>query len=225
MIRAVVFDFDGTIADTIPAIRAGLNMTMRELGYPEHSLAGVRSFINYGARNLVRSALPAEYREDEAHVDRVLDLYESFYGQTYLQTKEAYDGIPALIEELHSQHGVKIGVLSNKEHMFVVNLVDQVLLPNTFEAVQGNIPSKPAKPHPYLSNLVAESLGVAPEECVMVGDSDVDIRTAHNANMTHVGVSWGYRDENTLRENGANLIARDVCELRKILLDLIEQKG
>ncbi len=225
MIRAVIFDFDGTIADTIAAIRAGLNMTMRHYGYPEHSHEAVRSFINHGARQLVRQALPAEYQADEAHLDRVLETYEGYYGTTYLQTKEAYDGIPELIRDLHDRYGVKIGVLSNKGHLFVVNLVDQVLLPNTFDAVQGNIPSKPAKPDPYLSHLVAGSLGVAPEECVMVGDSDVDIRTAHNANMIHVGVSWGYRDEQTLRENGARLVARNASELETLLLNLMEKKG
>ena len=225
MIRAIIFDFDGTIADTIAAIRAGLNKTMRHYGYPEHSYENVRSFINHGARQLVRQALPAEHRADEAHLNCVLETYEENYGTTYLQTKDAYDGIPELIRELRLERGVKIGVLSNKEHDFVVNLVDQVLLPNTFDAVQGNILSKPAKPDPYLGNRISANLGVAPEECVLVGDSDVDILTAHNTHMIHVGVSWGYRSEADLRKNGAELVARDVADLKTILLALLEQKG
>ena len=222
MIRAIIFDFDGTLADTIPAIREALNATMRVYGYPEHSLDDVCGFINFGARNLVRRAMPQELQGDEALLDRVLQTYEEHYGQTYLQTKEAYAGIPALVRRLQADFGMKIGVLSNKEHLFVSNLVPQVLEAGTFYAVQGNIPDKPAKPDPYLSRRLASMLGVAPEECVMVGDSDVDIRTAKNAGMVPVSVSWGYRDADFLRENGAEYLAATPDELDEILLGLIK---
>jgi len=221
MIRAVIFDFDGTLADTIPAIREALNATMRAYGYPEHSLDDVRSFINFGARRLVCQAMPRELQNDEALLDQVLETYEENYGQTYLQTKEAYAGLPELVRLLQIGYGMKIGVLSNKEHLFVSNLVPQVLEEDTFDAVQGNLPNKPSKPDPYLSRRIASMLGVAPEECVMVGDSDVDIRTAKNAGMIPVSVSWGYRDAAFLRENGAEFVAATVFELREILEDLI----
>ena len=221
MIRAIVFDFDGTLADTIPAIREGLNATMRHFGFPEHSLEAVRSFINFGARELVRSALPTEKQTDAAFVEEALEIYEGFYGKTYLHTRETYAGLSELVRELHDLHGMKIGVLSNKEHLFVCNLVEQVLDAGICEAVQGNIPDKPAKPDPYLSRRVAEALGVATEECIMVGDSDVDIRTAKNAGMIPVSVSWGYRDADFLRERGAEYIVTTAEELRALLTDLI----
>jgi phosphoglycolate phosphatase len=223
MIRAIIFDFDGTLADTIPAIREGLNATMRHYGYPEHSLEAVRSFINFGARQLVRQAMPAALQGDEALLDEVLEVYEENYGQTYLQTNVTYEGLDALVRELHDECGMRIGVLSNKEHPFVCNLVEQVLDAGVCEAVQGNIPDKPSKPDPYLSRRVAEALGVATEECVMVGDSDVDIRTAKNAGMLPVSVSWGYRDADFLRERGAEYVVSTPQELRALLLRLIEQ--
>jgi phosphoglycolate phosphatase len=217
MIRAVIFDFDGTIADTISAIREGVNMTMRQYGYPEHTYDEVQSFINNGARQLVLRAMPEDLRSDEALWDRVFETYEESYGQTYMQTKEAYDGLPELIQKLHDTDGFKIGVLSNKEDLFVRNLTHQVLFPNTFDAVQGVVPGHPTKPHPYLGNRIAESLGVKPEECIMIGDSDVDFRTAQNAGMAHIGVSWGYRDEAFLRDHGVTRIAHSAAELKDMI--------
>ena len=216
---AAIFDFDGTIADTIAAIREGVNLTMRKNNFPEHSHAAVQSFVNNGARQLIRLSLPAHLRDDEAEVDRVLADYDVLYGQVFRLTDRAYDGIPELISELHGR-GWKIGVLSNKQDVFVKALSEQVLLPDTFDATQGVIAGKPAKPHPYLSERISQALGVPLSNCVMIGDSDVDIRTAREAGMKHVGVSWGYRSHDFLLENGADTVADTVDELRSILLDM-----
>lgn len=220
--KAVIFDFDGTIADTLDAIREAVNATMVRYGYPTHSLADIRSFINNGARELVRRAMPKDMQTDEALLDRVYADYHREYGKTYLHTKHAYNGIPELIQELHDA-GVRIGVLSNKQHAYVVDLSLQVLPQGSFDAAQGVVPNQPTKPHPYLSEKIAHDLGVRPCDCIMVGDSDVDLLTAQNAGMTHVGVAWGYRDEDTLRKKGAALIAHTPDELKKILNDLIKK--
>lgn len=219
MIRAVIFDLDGTIANTISAIREGVNLTMEKYGYPKHDDAAITSFINNGARELIRRAMPAEYREDEALVSRVLADYDALYGTVYLHTDRTYDGICELVAELHDSLGLKIAVLSNKQDPFVKALTAQLLPTCHCEAAQGVIYGKPTKPDRYLADLVAQKLGVSAEECVMVGDSDVDIRTAENAGMTHIGVSWGYRDEAFLRERGAKRVAATPAEL----LNLIRQ--
>lgn len=224
MIRAIIFDFDGTLADTIDALREAINMTMRQYGYPEHSNENVRAFINNGARELVRRAMPAELQDDEALLDRVLADYLKHYAAVYLHTERAYDGIPELISELHAS-GIAIGVLSNKPHAYMERLCAQILPAGVCDAVQGMILGKPAKPDPYLSRLVADRLGVSPEECVMVGDSDVDIRTAKSAGMIPVSVSWGYRDEAFLRANAAEHLAATPDGLRRLLSDLMKEKG
>ncbi len=222
MFRAIVFDFDGTIADTIPAIREGLNLTMEKYGYPTHDDAAVRRFINNGARELVRAAMPEALRGDEALVGQVLADYDAFYGTTYHHTERAYRGMAELIAAWHDA-GVKIGVLSNKQDCFVSLLSHQVLQKGSFDAAQGMLPGKPSKPHPFLSERLAASLGVSPSECILVGDSDVDIRTAQNAGMCHIGVTWGYRNEAFLREGGATRLAHTPNELNEILKDLLKK--
>lgn len=216
---AAIFDFDGTIADTIAAIREGVNLTMRKNGFPEHSHEAVQSFVNNGARQLIRLSLPAQLREDEATVDRVLADYDALYATVFRLTDRAYDGMPELIAELHTR-GWRIGVLSNKQDVFVKALSEQVLLPGTFDAAQGVIAGQPTKPHPYFPQRIADALGVALSDCVMIGDSDVDLKTARNAGMRHVGVSWGYRSRDFLLQIGAQSVADTPGELRQMLLDM-----
>lgn len=216
MLCAVLFDFDGTIADTIPAIRDGVNLTMREYGFPEHTLGETRTFINHGPRELIRRALPETYREDDAMIDRVLADYSRNYRSVCLRTDRTYDGIDRAIRTLHGD-GWKIGVLSNKQDEMLRALTDAVLFPGTVDGVQGCVAGMPTKPDPYLTGLLTAALGVLPEECVMVGDSDVDLLTARAAGMRHVGVSWGYRDEAFLRKMGADAVAHDAGELLDLL--------
>lgn len=218
MIRAIIFDLDGTLANTIPAIREGLNLTMKLYGYPEHTDAEVLTFINNGARELVRRAMPEALRSDEKTVSRVLADYDMLYATTYHHTNRTYDGIPKVVSALHAR-GLGIAVLSNKQDVFVKRLCAQLLPAGACDVAQGVVEGKPTKPDPYLSRLVAERLGVDTSECVMVGDSDVDVKTARAAGMAHIGVSWGYRDRAFLRENGAEAIADTPTQL----LDMIEK--
>lgn len=214
MIKAVLFDFDGTVANTLSALREGVNLTMDLFGYPEHTEDDILRFINHGARELIRSAMPEPLQHDEPLVDRVLKCYNEQLAKVFLHTDRAYDGIPELIRDLHKRY--KIGILSNKQDLFLRQLSEQVLLPGTFDATQGVIPGKPTKPDRYLSDRLAASLGVRAEECAMVGDSDVDILTAKNAGMYHIGVAWGFRSVDFLLANGAVRIAekpRDVLRL------------
>ncbi len=220
MIKAILFDLDGTIADTIPAITEGINLTMRHRGYPTHDEAAVLTFINYGSRQLVRSAMPKELQANEALLDAVHAEYDRFYGQTYDHTTETYDGIPALMQTLGDM-GLKIGVLSNKQDLYVKKLCAQLLPEGLCGAAQGVLPGGKPKPDPYLSERVAAALGVKPSECIMIGDSNIDFHTAENAGMTHIGVSWGYRSEEFLREVGATRIAHDPDELLQIIKSLL----
>ena len=211
MKKAIVFDLDGTIADTISAIAEGINLTMELYGFPTHTVAEARTYINNGPRMLIRRALPKERQEDEELIDRALADYNRFYQTVYLHTDRTYDGIPALLKSLRAE-GYRIGVLSNKQDFLVGPLCEQ-LIPGLFDASLGSLPDHPTKPHPYLSQRIASMLGVNPEDCLMIGDSDVDIRTAQNAGMTHVGVTWGYRNGDFLRENGAIHLADTPEEL------------
>lgn len=224
MIRAVIFDLDGTVADTVSAIREGLNLTMKRYGYPTHDDRAVRSFINNGARELIRRAIPEEHRSDEQHVSRVLADYDRDYATVYHHTDRTYDGVCEVVKALYDI-GLKIAVLSNKQDRFVKGLSQQLLPSGCVETAQGVVKGKPTKPDPYLARLVADRLGVLPSECIMVGDSDVDIRTATNAEMMHIGVSWGYRDEAFLREHGATCVADTPARLLEMIRNLVNERG
>ena len=216
-IKAIIFDFDGTLANTIPAITLGVNNTLRRLGLPTHNEAEVLRFINHGARELIRQSLAESFRDDAAYVDRAFTVYNEEYGKTYLLTREPYPGVADLVSDLHGKY--RVGVLSNKQDEFLTDLVRQVLPSGSWDAVAGVERGKPTKPDPYLSRKIAASLGVDPAECIMVGDSDVDLATAQNAGMAHIGVAWGYRSAAFLREAGVVHIADTV----PALADMIEE--
>ena len=213
---AVVFDFDGTIADTIEAIREGINRAMRELGLGEHTYDDILRFINCGARELVRQAIAEESNGNAERIDNALALYEKHYHDVYLMTDRAYDGMVELIERLHAE-GFRIGVLSNKQDRFVKSLCAQILTEGSYDVAIGALPEHPTKPHPYLSEKTANALGVPLDRCIMVGDSHVDVLTAKNAGMHHIGVTWGFRNEECLREAGATHLAHTVDELEALI--------
>ena len=221
MIRAVLFDFDGTIADTISALREAVNLTMTQYGYPTHTDADILRFINHGARELIRRAMPSHLQQDEALVDRVLADYHQHYLSVYHHTNRAYDGVAELIACLHGE-GYRVGVLSNKQDVILRQLVGQILIPGSYDGIQGAIFGKPTKPNPYLVEQLVDHLGVATSECVLIGDSDVDLYTAQNAGLRHIGVTWGFRDEAFLREKGATLLAHDPDELLQLIYQLNE---
>ena len=204
MLRAVIFDFDGTIADTIPAITEGINLTMTQYSYPTHTDEEVLTYINNGPRMLIRRALPKELQQDEKLLDRVLADYDSLYQTVCAHTNKPYDGLEEVVRTLRERN-IKIGVLSNKQDRLLGQMIENVL-PNMIDATQGSLPNQPTKPDPYLTSLITEKLGVTPAECVMIGDSDVDVKTAQEACMHHIGVSWGYRNEAFLRQSGATVV-------------------
>ncbi len=210
--KAIIFDFDGTLADTVPAIRSGINLTMRALGYPESTSEDVLAHINFGARHLVRLSLPAEYRADEARVDKALALYNEMYERTYMETDRTYAGIPKVLTELN-RRGYRIAVMSNKQDPFIVRLCAALLPNGSYVEARGQREGAPTKPDPTVPLEIASLLGVTPQECAFVGDSDVDMKTAQNAGMHPIGVTWGYRSREALLAAGAEHLLESVAEL------------
>lgn len=211
MINTIIFDLDGTIADTIGAIRSGINLTMRRLGYPEKNYEEIRNAINYGARHLVRECMPPAMQNDEAKLDEAFAIYEECYTLTFRETDRPYDGIAETMSEL-ARRGYTIAVFSNKQDFFVTELVKQLVPDGVCRLARGQRPSTPAKPDRGVSLALCRELGADPENCALVGDSHIDMRTAKNAGFLAVGVSWGYRPE-VLREEGADHIVNHPHEL------------
>lgn len=216
-IKSIIFDFDGTIADTIHSLTSAINLTMDELGLPRITVTDTLSNINHGARHLIKSSLPEDARSSDNFVDHALEVYNGMYAKTYLQTEKTYDGMTEVLCEL-KKRGYKIAVLSNKQDKFLVDLCKNLLPDGSYVVARGQLPGVPAKPDPTAPLEVAAIIGSDPCECAFVGDSHIDIRTAKNAGMKAVGVSWGYRPRKTLEEEGAEAIADMPCDLLKIFM-------
>ena len=226
MIKAAIFDFDGTLADTIDALREGVNMTMEYFSLPLRTNADIVKAINHGARILVRLSLPEEKQSEDAFIDEALEKYRECYSKVHLHTDRAYDGIPLALAELKDR-GVKLAVLSNKPDAFTRSLCDSIF-PGVFDIVIG-AGIHPNKPDPTAALYIARELGVKPYECAFIGDSDVDMKTAINAGMLATGVAWGYRDSEILKEAGAAHIADAPTDIINIIerekyMNLIEKQ-
>ena len=215
--QAAIFDLDGTLADTIEAIRDSINLTMRSYGYPEHTYAEIRDYIGNGAKNLVLRSMPPHAAADKMQHERVFLTYQDNYDRGHLATDRCYDGIPDLIAALH-QRGVRLAVLSNKQDRHVQGLIAQLFPGGEFSVIMGQMDHLPKKPDPTVPLMIAEQLGVKPAACAFIGDSEVDIRTAKNAGMHAIGVSWGYRDRSLLLAEAPDAIADTPDQLAQILL-------
>ena len=229
-IKLVIFDLDGTAADTMDGIVEGLNRTMTECGYPLHTRESVLKFVNYHTRRYIEEALPESARTD-AEIDRVLGISTRHYQDTYTLTVP-FAGIPELFDRLNQR--CLVAMNSNKQDAFVKALADQLFpaadgIPcgkGIFLAAEGYRPDRPSKPDPAMAyaimEIASEKLGetLTPDQCVYVGDSDVDYYTAKNAGMHCVSVSWGYRSHEFLKALGDQPVAATAEELWEILLTL-----
>lgn len=214
MISTIIFDLDGTIADTIDALKSGMNLTMRTLGYPEKTREEIRQAINYGARHFVKMCMPEEHQNDDRKVDEAFAVYEKSYAKTFRETDRPYDGMTEALTELHAR-GYTIAVFSNKQDSFVLELVKQLVPEGICTLARGQRPGTPAKPDRGVSLALCKELETTPENCALVGDSHIDMQTAKNAGFLAVGVSWGYRPE-VLREEGARYIVDHPSQLLDI---------
>ena len=214
-IKLVIFDLDGTAADTMEGIVEALNRTMTEGGYPTHTRESVLRFVNYNTRRYIEEALPPDARSD-GEIDRLLERYSRHYEDTYTLTVP-FDGIPAMLSRLSERCLVAIN--SNKQDAFVKALATRLFPEIPLVAAEGYRPDRPFKPDPTMAfaimALASEALGetLTPEQCVYVGDSDVDYHTAKNAGMHPISVSWGYRSHEFLKALGDQPVAATVEEL------------
>lgn len=210
-VKAVIFDLDGTLADTVGSICEAVNMAMRKFNFAEKNYDDVVAAIGNGARLLIKRLLPSEVASNDTLIDEVLAFYDECYKKTYLNCRQCYDGIPELIEFLKAR-GLRLGVLSNKQDFQTKGLVASLFPSHPFDFVQGQT-ELPKKPDPTVPLIAAKALGAEAFECLYVGDSDVDVLTAKNAGMLHLAVSWGYRTEDQLRDAGAEVTAKDASDV------------
>lgn len=215
IIKAVLFDLDGTLVDSLEDLAYCMNHALKQHGYRENKLADYRRYVGDGVRKLVERALPEEGRMPE-EIKRVQESYRALYDRNYLKYTKPYPGIAALLQELR-QRGVALAVVTNKPDAVSRLILAEFFGTETFSAVLGSGLGFPHKPDPSGALHVAEKLGMLPESCLFAGDSDVDMVTGNCAGMTAVGVGWGFRGETELIESGAAYVIHQPDELLRLL--------
>ena len=213
-IKAVLFDLDGTLLDTIEDLADSLNHILEQYDLPVHTVAEVQQFVGNGIPKLLeRAVLPDTPKE------QIGEMYRQFlaYYQTHCRVKtKPYAGIPELVDAL-KHRGFQLGVISNKADPATQELISH-FFGGRFDFVLGATESRKLKPDPAMLDAAVNALSLAPGEAVYVGDSQVDIRTARNAGMHCISVTWGFRSRETLLENGASLLADTPEELLRRIL-------
>ena len=211
----VMFDLDGTLLDTIGDIRHNINLTMKSLGYPERTYEEVRTFINDGAFKLIERAL-VEGKKDEKTVRETLEIYLSNYDKNVCVETRAYDGIVDLIKRLKAE-GYVLSVVSNKPERHVKMLCDIFFDEGTFSYISGTGGDKPVKPRRECVDIALEAMGGDREKLLYVGDSHVDVMTAHNAGVPCAGVVWGFHGKHGFRDTKPDFYIDNTQQLYELI--------
>lgn len=213
--KAVIFDLDGTLLDTLGDLHAAVNHALDEFGFPERSIDEVRRFIGNGVVKLMQRATPDG---TDAQTDaKCLDSFRSYYLAHMQDMTAPYEGVIPLIEKLRKK-GIKTAVVSNKFHQAVYELCLDYFPGLIDEAIGVSVEAE-RKPSPVNVYKALERLGVSADECIYIGDSEVDVQTSHNAGVKCIGVTWGFRDCEELVEAGAEVICRSCDEIMEIIVN------
>lgn len=213
MFKAVIFDLDGTILNTLDDLADSGNHVLSAQGFPTHPTEQYKTFVGNGIPKLIRRILPPDASEEV--FEYTLSEFQRYYGEHKNDKTAPYAEIPELLKELKDR-GLKICVLSNKQHDLTVEIVKHYFGDNTFNLVRGKMEQFPAKPDPTSCNDVISLINIPKSNILYVGDSNVDMQTAHNAGLTKCGVSWGFRTVEELKSAGADYIADVPKDILKI---------
>ena len=212
--KGIIFDLDGTLVNSLEDISDAMNTVLTNLNYPTHTYDTYQYFIGSGLRNLVSKALPASNNSEDQIETCFQNMITEYREICTLKTKP-YEGIVELLDTLVSQN-IKLAVFSNKADELTKKIATEIF-PDYFDAAVGLSTEALKKPNPFEAIEISKSWNLSPEEILFVGDSDIDMLTAKNANMFPVGVSWGYRTEEELKTSGAKLVINNASELIEIL--------
>lgn len=217
MSKAVIFDADGTILDTITTISYYVNETLKELGYSTIEEQRYNYLLGYGANHLIKEAL----REvgaplDDAYVEKVLNRYNEKYNANTSYLTKAFDGVDELLVKLRKKD-CKLAVLSNKPDPTLQLVVEEIFGQGVFDIAMGQMENIRKKPDPEGVNLILEKLGIDRTDTYFIGDTEVDIETGKNAQVKTIGVTWGFRTEEEVRREKPDYLAREVSEILDII--------
>ena len=209
----VIFDLDGTLLNTLEDLMNAVNFALNKYGYPMRTLAEIRTFVGNGVRKLMERSLP-NYKECQ-NFDELFSAFREYYTVHCEDKTQAYDGVLDLMHQLKND-GFKMAIVSNKLDSAVKEL-NQSYFSEYIQTAIGEKDGIRKKPAPDMVETALAELHSEKEDAVYIGDSEVDIKTAANSGLDCISVSWGFRDVDFLRENGAGIIADTPQEVYQIL--------
>ena len=207
--QLAIFDLDGTLLDTLEDLADSTNYIMRQYGYPERTIVEVRSFVGNGIRKLLERSAPKGTLPEE--IDRMFEDFKEYYGAHCAEKTKPYEGIMDLLASLQKRE-IKLAVVSNKADYAVKALCEQYF-PGYFDEAVGERVGIARKPAPDTVNEVLMNLQVEKTGAVYIGDSEVDVQTAKNAELDCIAVDWGFRDKDVLKMAGAETIVSTPAEV------------
>lgn len=209
--KAILFDLDGTLLDTLQDIADSANFALSQLGLATHSIQDYKYFVGGGIETAIRRILP-ESRRDEGTVARCLELNQAQYHRCWPVHTRPYSGIVDMLTELQNRD-IPMAILSNKPHEFVREMVGRILEGFRFHVVRGAKPGVPVKPDPTAAMQIAGRMKISPAQFIYLGDSDTDMQTAGAAGMYAVGALWGFRTADELTRAGAKRLIEEPGEV------------
>lgn len=213
MIKAVLFDLDGTLVNSLRDLADSLNAAFARFGLPPRPTDNFRLYAGGGTEVMIRRALgdgPAP-----VGVEEISRVYTEIYAEHCLDNTREYPGMSDALRALRSD-GIKTAAVTNKSAL-TANKITGALFPGLLDTVQAYREPFPPKPDPTLANEAARELGVLADECLVVGDSEVDVRTAHNMGATALGALWGFRGQDELELAGVDFMAAAPSALPTLL--------
>jgi len=213
--KAVLFDLDGTLLDSIDDMGDSLNRVLVQNGFPTHNRVAYCRFVGDGATNLISRALPEDKRTNTI-INSCLEAFLEDYDNNWNVKTRLYEGIPELLDTLISR-GLKMTVLSNKPHRYTKKCMDGFLSDWNFDVVFGQRDDVPRKPDPAGALEIAEQLNISPSNFLYLGDTETDVKTSIAAGMFPVGVLWGFRSSGELQESGAKVLIKRPLEALDLL--------
>lgn len=200
-IKAVLFDLDGTVLNTIDDLADSVNHALTTLGFPARTVSEVRAICGNGPRNLIRRCMPESANDKE--FEKCLALFKEHYEINKANKTAPYDGIIDSLKELRA-NGYKLALVSNK-HDDALSALNKCYFDELFDFSIGSSDEIPKKPAPDMVDIALNELSTSKDEAVFIGDSEVDIQTANNAKLPCITVTWGFRDKELLINAGASI--------------------
>lgn len=210
--KAVIFDLDGTLTDTLKSIWKSANLALADAGLPPFEAKRYRYFVGDGAEELLKRALIADGDSALIHLPQVRESYRKYFKEYVNYEVKPYDGIPELLQEL-KERGLLLAVNSNKPHERTMDVVETIFGRETFDMIVGQCEERARKPAPDGIFYIMDALGIRQDEVLYLGDTCVDMKTGKSAGVFTVGVLWGFRDRQELEENHADAILSHPLEL------------